>query len=116
MDEPTDPNKTPAASTDDSKTFTQVVEAMKEQSKDEAQRTIASQDKMGKPQAFTEACSVMKDEIDREAEQILSPQNSPKKPPQQAADRASFRKATPTASDDDSQTAERRSTPESGIK
>ena len=109
MDEPTDPKKTPAAaSTDGSKTLTQVVEAMKEQSKDEAQRTIASQDKMGKPQAFTEACSVMKDEIDREAEQILSPQDSQKKPPHQAADRAAI--------DDGSQTSKRQSQTESGIK
>jgi hypothetical protein len=109
MDEPTDPKKTPAAtSTDGSKTFTQVVEAMKEQSKDEAQRTIASQDKMGKPQAFTEACSVMKDEIDREAEQILSPQDSPKKPPRQSVDRSAI--------DDGSKTSEQQTSPESGIK
>jgi hypothetical protein len=109
MDEPTDLKTTPAAaSTDGAKTFTQVVEAMKEQSKDEAQRTIASQDKMGKPQALTEACSVMKDEIDREAEQILSSQDSAKKPPLRAADRKAI--------DDGSQALERQATPESGVK
>jgi hypothetical protein len=84
MDELIDREPTPAAaSTDGAKTFTQVIEALKAQSKDEAQRTIASQDKMGKPQAFAEACSVMKDEIDREAIQILAPKDSPKKLPHQ---------------------------------